>query len=265
MGNKSQLVKAEITTVRETSPGNYLLFVESPEIASQARPGQFLMVRCGEGSEKVLRRPLSIHYAQSPLLGLYFSTRGAGTRWLASSKPGDRLDIFGPLGNSFAVRPQTRRLLLLGGGMGISPLVFLAAESAERALEVTLVHGASTQEQLYGLFNLPQPPGSKVRTEAITEDGSSGRKGLITDYLAEYAPWADQICACGPAGMYSSMQRQHLIWTGKSVQVSLEARMGCGIGACFGCTINTRSGPKRVCREGPVFDLEDIIISELKV
>ncbi len=278
LATKPQVVKTEVTDLKQTSPGNYLLFFQSMDIASQVRPGQFVMVKCGPGPERILRRPLSVHYARSPLVALYFAAVGAGTKWLASLKSGDDLDVLGPLGNSFEVKPETKHLLLLGGGMGISPLVFLAAESVDAGLEVTLVHGAATASQLHGLFGLEgRPQGSqlrqnaasslseKIRIETTTEDGSAGRKGRITDYLGDFVSQADQICACGPAGMYASMLQQAHLFQGKSVHVSLETRMGCGIGACFGCTVNTKKGPKRVCREGPVFDLDDLILSELEV
>ncbi|MBI4330483.1 MAG: dihydroorotate dehydrogenase electron transfer subunit [Chloroflexi bacterium] len=289
-----RLVTATITFNREMNPGHYLLCFESPEIASTARPGQFVMVRCGRGQEMVTRRPLSIHLAQGADVWLYFAAVGDGTRWLASLKPGEALDIVGPLGNSFDIRPGTGRLLLVAGGAGISPLVFLATEALKQGCQVRLFQGAATKDQLYtpalplsqtgdiqpclplsqkGNAQPTLPLSHKgdkggfppLTPEYFTEDGSQGKKGPVTDCLTAHAPWAEQICACGPAGMYASMEQHKQLWRRNSCQVSLETRMGCGIGACFACTIKTKNGLKRVCRDGPVFELDDLILSEIKV
>ncbi len=220
------------------------------------------MVKCDSGNERVLRRPLSIHQSNAEdRLALLYSVVGSGTRWLAGLTRRDEIDILGPLGRGFSISPTTKRLLLVAGGIGLSPLVFAAAEAVKNGLEVKLLLGASTKAQLYPKELLP----ADIAVVVVTEDGSAGKKGLITDHLGQFASWADQICACGPVGMYQAMDTQKKRWRGKSVQVSLEARMGCGVGACFGCTINTRSGLKRVCRDGPVFELTDVLWADVRV
>ncbi len=264
MRSTPRLIKTRITANCQVGPANHLLAFESPEIASIARPGQFVMVKCGAGNDMVLRRPFGIHQTRNSEVFLYFASVGEGTRWLASLKTGDELDVLGPLGNFFTMRPGTRRLQLLAGGAGISPLVFLAVEALKQGRQVQIFQGAGSKDQLYvDLENfLPKNPRLVIKT--ATDDGSAGRKGFVTQYLKEYADLADQICACGPPGMYAAMEEYKHLWKGNPCQVSLETRMGCGIGACFGCTINTKQGLKRVCRNGPVFELEDVVLDSVK-
>lgn len=260
-----KLIKTRITANRQVGPANHLLAFDSPEIASIARPGQFVMVKCGAGKEKVLRRPFGIHQTRNSEVFLYFASVGEGTRWLASLKTGDKLDVLGPLGNSFTIRPGTRRLLLLAGGAGISPLVFLAVEALKQYRQVQLFQGAGSKDHLYVDLENFLPKNPRLVMKTATDDGSAGKKGFVTEYLKEYADIADQICACGPPGMYSAMEEYKHLWRRNPCQVSLETRMGCGIGACFGCTINTRNGLKRVCRDGPVFEMDDVILPDVRI
>ncbi|MFQ5827401.1 MAG: dihydroorotate dehydrogenase electron transfer subunit [Dehalococcoidia bacterium] len=239
-------------------PGTHLLWVEAPEVAAQAQPGQFITVRCGEGHGHLLRRPLSIHGVKdSSQVALLFSVVGWGTEWLSQRREGQPLDILGPLGNGFSVLPPTRHLLLVAGGIGIAPLAFLAQRALAQELSVTLLLGAPTGDSLYPAHHLP----AGARLVTATEDGSQGRKGMVTDLLPEYAPRADQVFACGPVAMYGAIRAQNLE---RSVQVSLEARMGCGLGACYACSIQTRGGQRRVCQEGPIFELGEVSLESLK-
>jgi len=251
---------APIISISEVMPEVYLIWLESAQIASTAQPGQFVMVRCGRGTEYILRRPLSIHQLDTTKLALLFTVVGKGTNWLAQGKPGDMIDLLGPLGNGYSVHPTSHSLLLVAGGIGIAPLCFLAQESLNQGCSVRLLLGAPTATQLYPRRLLP----SEVETIITTEDGTAGKKGMITDLLPDYVNRADQIFACGPALMYGAMasKYQHLL-KAKPVQVSLEVRMGCGHGVCYGCTVKTRNGLKQVCQDGPVFNLEDIILDEL--
>ncbi len=136
-----------IITNTEVIPGVHLTWLESPQIASSALPGQFVMVYCGE--ETLLRRPLSIHRVDKTKLALLFSVVGRGTRWLSRRKSGDKIDLFGPLGSGFSVLPTSRNLLLAAGGIGIAPLVFLAQEAVKQGHSVKLLLGAPTASQLY--------------------------------------------------------------------------------------------------------------------
>jgi len=230
-------------------PDTYLLTVDAPDIATQARPGQFCMIHCGGGY--FLRRPISIHSISN---GMAFLVKvvGRGTACLSQSQPGDRLDIIGPMGNGFSILPESRKLLLVAGGMGVAPLAFLARTALLQNLSVTLLVGVKTKEMVYPLHFLPRG----VDLLPVTEDGSEGKKGLVTDFLLKLVAKSDQVFACGPVAMYKTM---HRLKVAKPIQVSLEAWMGCGMGACYGCTTVTRQGPKQVCRDGPVFEMDDIL------
>lgn len=232
-------------------PGVWLIKLEAPGI--EARPGQFCMLHCGQG--RFLRRPFSVHGVSG---GLAFLVRvvGRGTAWLAQRQPGEKIDIIGPLGNGFSLHSGANRLLLVAGGMGIAPLAFLAQVAVREGRSVTLLLGAGTKDQVYPRQLLA--PG--LNLVVATEDGSEGRKGLATDFVKELAAQADQVLACGPINMYKAMRK---VLSGKPVQVSLEAWMGCGLGACYACTALTRHGPRQVCRDGPIFDLEDILWDSL--
>jgi dihydroorotate dehydrogenase electron transfer subunit len=249
---------APVTANTELMPQAHLLRLESPQIASLAQAGQFVMVRCGEEEEYQLRRPLSIHQREDKSLVLLFTVVGKGTQWLSQCQAGDKLDLVGPLGNGFAIHPGSHNLLLVAGGIGIAPLVFLAQQALNQGCSVTLLLGAPTTSQLYPQHFLPP----EVRLVTTTEDGTAGRKGMITDLLPDFTSGADQVFACGPTPMYQSMAKQKSL-KNKPVQISLEVRMGCGLGICYGCTVKTKSGLRQVCKDGPIFDLNDILWSEL--
>ena len=252
-------VTASVISNNEVMPGVHLIWLESPQIASTAQPGQFVMVHCGEGFEHPLRRPLSIHQlADGSKLAFLFNVVGKGTHWLAQCQVGDNIDLLGPLGNGYSIHPESHKLLLLAGGIGIAPLCFLTQAALNQGCSVRLLLGASTANQLYPRHLLPP----EVEFIITTEDGTAGKKGMITDLLPDFVDWADQIFACGPLPMYKAMAQMPEL-KGKPVQVSLEVRMGCGRGVCYGCTLKTRGGLKQVCTDGPVFDLDDVLWDEL--
>jgi len=242
-------------------PGYHLVCVEASEIVATAKAGQFVTVRCGE--KLTLRRPLSIHQLTDPgYIYLLFKIVGKGTTWLSQKRKGEKLDLLGPLGKGFSIEPASRKLLLVAGGIGIAPLTFLAQKAVSQGMLVKLLLGARTKGELY-----PQKyqPGG-IETIITTEDGSTGERGKVTDILSKYIDWADQIYACGPPAMYQTIADQRQRWQKrKPVQISLEVRMGCGIGACFSCSIRTKNGMKQVCRDGPVFNLDEVILEEVKI
>ena len=271
----------------EVMPGVHLMWIETPNIACSVLPGQFITVRCGNFT---LRRPFSVHQS-SPLTGedsgegeiaLLFKVAGKGTLWLSQRQTGERIDILGPLGKGFSIEPGARNLLLVAGGIGIAPLVFVM-QYASSQHQITLIHGASTAAQLYpsAMPNIGPSSAGKKRSKLsplpkgvqfipVTEDGSMGKKGMATDILPDFLDWADQVYACGPVDMYKAMAE--MSWRAKQsnlklrkCQVSLELRMGCGFGACYSCTINTKKGLKQVCRDGPVFELDNIIWQEVRI
>jgi dihydroorotate dehydrogenase electron transfer subunit len=269
-------ILCSITSNVEVMPGIHLMWIKAPDIAVTAQPGQFITVRCGSFT---LRRPFSVHQVSSPEIAFLFKVTGKGTSWLSQRQTDEKIDILGPLGKGFSIKPRLNNLLLVAGGIGVAPLVFLMQHASSQH-QITLIHGASTAAQLYPFSSAgkkrtklsPLPNG--VQFIPVTEDGSMGQKGMATDILPDFLDWADQVYACGPLEMYEAMAEMSLrvpILSGRSnlklakCQVSLEVRMGCGFGACYGCTINTKQGLKQVCRDGPVFELDDIIWQEVKI
>lgn len=272
-----QQCAAAVLSNRELSRGTYLLWLDAPGIAAAVRPGQFITIRCGD---HMLRRPFSVHRIEFPpfsvggkplargAIAVLYRVAGSGSRWLAGRLQGDRLDVLGPLGNGFSVDSSAGHVLLLAGGIGVAPLLFLALEVA-RHRSVTFAYGAGTARDLCHFPGMP----SNITLLPCTEDGSLGEKGLVTGVVPRLLKSVDQLFACGPVDMYRSLATGgHRVRSpgcaepsgefdqGKlqRCQVSLEVRMGCGVGACYACTILTKRGPRKVCVDGPVFELAGV-------
>ncbi len=176
---------------------------------------------------------------------ILFDAVGRGTQWLSRRRPGDRIFVYGPLGRGYAVRRDAGNLLLVAGGIGVAPLVWLADEQVARGRHVTLIQGARSADGLFPAHLLPP----EVEVVAVTEDGSLGQRGLVTDLVPEYLSWADQVFACGPNAMFRALAEVVRRVEGegarrrrKSVQVLLEEVMPCGTGICYGCAVETRRG-----------------------
>jgi dihydroorotate dehydrogenase electron transfer subunit len=267
MGKAKIQTLCSVASNVEVMPGTHLMWIEAPDIAVAAQPGQFITVRCGNFT---LRRPFSVHQVSSREIALLFKVAGKGTLWLSQRQKRDRIDILGPLGKGFTIEPRTKNLLLVAGGIGIAPLVFLMQHASSQH-QITLIHGVSTAAQLYTERCQPTAISYQgVRFVPVTEDGSMGKKGMATDILPDFLDWTDQVYACGPVDMYKSMaemsrRAKQSNLKLRKCQVSLEVRMGCGFGACYSCTINTKKGLKQVCRDGPVFELDDIIWQEVRI
>lgn len=225
----------------------------SPELCSAASPGQFVHIRCGE---KLLRRPISICDADGDILRIVVEVRGEGTRWLAERKMGDKLDILGPLGRGFDVSGE--RILVVGGGIGVPPLLF----AAKRASEAHAILGFRTAKAVIMPGNFRD---CCAAVQITTDDGSLGRCGLVTDAVREKLKTVsfDRVLACGPKPMLGALSRV-CAEAGVPLQVSLEERMACGVGACLGCACRTKGADgtgrySRVCVDGPVFDAEEVV------
>jgi dihydroorotate dehydrogenase electron transfer subunit len=147
---------------------------------------------------------------------------------------------------------------MIAGGIGIAPLVFLITEASKSNCNIKLLIGAKTAVQLYPQDLLPDG----LDIIYATEDATMGLHGMITTFAPDYFDWADQLFACGPLPMYRQMTKMPEL-KGKPVQVSLEMRMGCGLGICYGCTVRTRNGLRQACKHGPIFELNDILWDEL--
>ncbi len=256
--------QAAILSATESIRDTYLIRLEAPEIAAAARPGQFIMVRCGD--ETVLPRPFSIHRTTADCISILFADVGKGTHWLSQRKRGEKLDIFGPLGNGFTLFEKDLNVMLVAGGMGIAPLVFLAETALRQGKTVTLICGGRSQDCLVPV-SMPQIVFDEgVNPESlqiinVTEDGTEGARGQATDLIVPCLEHINRIYACGPVPMYRSMAADMKKY-GVPVQVSLEIMMGCGTGVCYGCTIRTKKGLQQVCKDGPVFDLNDVLFTD---
>lgn len=253
------LERAVVLSSEEVYESTRLIWFSVPAVGRAAQVGQFLMIRCGEGWEPLLPRPMSFHRFRQAgderQFAILFDLRGRGTDWLWRRQPGDVVSLFGPLGRGYAVKQRSQNLLLVAGGIGIAALVALADEAIAQGRGVTLLQGAKTAGKLFPSASLPP----EVEVVSASEDGSAGHRGLVTELLPQYLPWADQVFACGPNAMYEAMaaiMRQQ--GSRKSVQVLLEEHMACGMGVCYCCGVFTRRGVRLVCKDGPRFELREV-------
>lgn len=251
--------QAEICPVldnRVVSPGYHRIQLQAPAIARTVEPGQFVQVFMPSRHSQMLPRPFSV-YRANPAAGeltLLLEVKGRGTALLAEVSAGAALKLLGPLGRGFPSPPP--HSLLVAGGMGIVPLAFLAASTGAPG---TLIYCARTA----GLLVCPRPeldrPGLSI-IEA-TDDGSRGEQGTAADLLSRRIEGAGAVFACGPRLMLAAVKKI-CRRAGVKAWFSLEERMACGIGACLGCAVATTGGYRRVCRDGPVFPAEEVILDE---
>lgn len=219
-------------------------------------PGQFVEVRVDGSPTTFLRRPISINYVDRKKneLWLLIQLIGEGTRQLATYRVGERINLLFPLGNGFSMPsgPQTR-CLLIGGGVGTAPLLYMGSILKQQGITPEFLLGARSAGDLMQLddFRLLGP------VHTTTEDGSMGEQGFVTNHsVLQGAPF-DQIYTCGPKPMMMAVAR-YASAAGVSCEVSLENTMACGIGACLCCVENTKKGHVCVCTEGPVFNINQL-------
>ncbi len=246
--------RAQIIRKKEISSGIFDMWMRTKEIAGLAKAGQFLDLYCEDGS-RLLPRPISICEInpKEMSLRLVFRVAGKGTEEFSHLEAGAEMDVIGPLGNGFPLKSQSA--LLIGGGIGIPPMLELARQLD---CEKKIVLGYRSELFLREEF---EPYGSVY---CATEDGSAGTKGTVLDAIAEHGLEADVIYACGPLPMLRAL-KSYAAAHQMECYVSLEERMACGIGACLGCVCKSKETDahtnvknKRICREGPVFAAEEV-------
>lgn len=199
-----------------------------------------------------LRRPISVCDFDEGRLTLVYKVVGKGTEQMAALKAGTRLDVLTGLGNGFDSAQCRQHALLVGGGVGVPPLYRLTRDLVAQGKRVSVVLGFNTQQEIFYAEEFERAGANVI---IATADGSTGIKGFVTDAIRESDIGFDYFYSCGPLPMLKALCGA----TDRPGEVSLEERMGCGFGICMGCSIQTASGAKRVCKEGPVFKKEDVI------
>lgn len=225
------------------------------------QPGQFLHIRVTDGLDHLLRRPISLCLAEpdKKRLIIVYRVSGKGTKLLAAKQAGEQIDVLGPLGKGFPIYPTDRNAVLVAGGIGVPPMLELAKQLTEAGKHVTSIVGFQSKQQVI----LTEELAGYGQVLTVTNDGSHGQLGLVTDCMTEdLLQKTDRVYACGPAPMLAAVQK---VMQGKAEGfLSLEERMGCGIGLCAGCVHKTimpdgSIGYRKVCKEGPVFPAQEVI------
>jgi dihydroorotate dehydrogenase electron transfer subunit len=262
----------EILKNEEIQSDYFLMKVALPESFDEPQPGQFVMIRIAGLFDPFLSRPLSIYSfsrgRSNCSIELLYRVVGKGTQILAGLIKGSQVEVHGPLGGSYTVFPEKENIVFIAGGIGVAPLSLLAQYLCKKVCfppaQMSFYLGAQTAGAIVGLDKLSR---LCYFMQICTDDGTLGRKSLVTQAfqkdIKKYDPVSTAVYACGPRGMLKALAGI-LQPTSFSCQVSLEERMACGTGACMGCAVSVKDKQgnviyKRVCSDGPVFDLEDVI------
>lgn len=241
-GYRTLKIKSNI----EISPNIFEIELEK-DFKDEINPGQFFMIKAWEGKDPFLPRPISVADVSDDSLTFLYELVGKGTSIISSLRIGDTLDILGPLGKGFSLENKGKTAII-SGGIGIAPMLYLL-----KNLDGDVDFYAGFRDEIYWMDRVKK---HSKELYISTEDGSSGHKGYIVDIFdpKKY----DRVLTCGPTPMMNKVLE---VCKGETeVEVSMESRMACGIGACLGCTIETRDGIKRVCKDGPVFKGAEVII-----
>ncbi len=235
----------------------YLMEIKETKIAECAKPGQFLEIKTG--TLPLLRKPISIFAVDkvSGTISILYQLKGQGTKNLSQFKIGQSIDLMGPLGNGFTFEKFNKKCLLIGGGIGIAPLYELGLRLVEAGNEVEILLGFSSVETSYAIEYF-----KKLGSVTVTTiDGSLGIKGNVGAFLEDYQfDTVSKAYACGPEPMLKYLKS---LEDKVDLELSLEAYMGCGLGACLSCVCKMSDGDyKRVCKEGPVFKAKEVSFDE---
>ncbi|MDA3929541.1 MAG: dihydroorotate dehydrogenase electron transfer subunit [Prolixibacteraceae bacterium] len=245
-----------LTKKTQLNHDNYLLELQSKEPLSAINPGQFVNVLIKDASSTFLRRPFSVHeviYATNSIV-ILVKTVGEGTYKLVEAELGDKIDVVFPLGNGFSLPKKDEKILLIGGGVGIAPMMQMGRESKEARAEVHFLLGArSAKDQI--LIDEFKQHGSVHLT---TNDGSMGVEGFVIHHpIFSKKEGFDRIYCCGPDPMMHAVAKKAKALS-IDCEVSLENMMACGFGVCLCCVTKTNEGNKCVCTDGPVFNIKDL-------
>ncbi len=255
---KKQILDLTVRAVERINGKYVLLRLTDEQPLPEMLPGQFVEVRVDNTSDTFLRRPISINFVdrEANELWLLVAVVGDGTRHIASVPVGGKLNCVFPLGNGFTM-PLTsaERVLLVGGGVGVAPLLYMGAEMQRKGNTPSFLLGARSASDLL-LLDYFEKYG---RVYITTEDGSAGEKGFVTSHsVLSEEPKFDMIATCGPKPMMQAVAR-YAASEGISCEVSLENMMACGVGACLCCVEKTVEGNLCVCKDGPVFNINKLL------
>lgn len=248
---------ASVLSTDAAYEGGFVTWFHAPGLTRHVTPGQFVMVHCSsEGTEPMFARAFSYHRVDRDRFAVLYNGVGKGTEWLSRRQRGDTVRVYGPLGKGFRL-PKDRggNLLLIAGGVGVAPMVDMAERAVAAGHHVAAMMGARTAAQLLP----PEAWPREVEYLVVTEDGSAGPKGRVTEHLGQYQNWASRIYACGPNAMFTSMA-DALRGNGRRQrpEILMEENMPCGWGMCYGCAVFTKHGVKLCCKDGPRFNLFDV-------
>ncbi len=262
----------EVVANRPVATNQFEIEIHAPNIALHSQPGQFVQVRVQSGYEPLFSRPFSVfrRFPERGNFSIVYLVRGTFTQTLAHKRPGDRVFIVGPLGNRFVVaEPRTQYThVLVAGGVGAPPLYLLAEEMVRSGIagtNVVVVNGARRHDLLVCQEHFAE---LGVRLFTVTEDGSAGAQGKVTDVLKSLHQQKSlprertQLYACGPTAMLEATAK-FAMKHGLRCQVSMETMMPCGVGVCLGCAVKVRAGEgfdyRRACADGPIFDAAEVV------
>lgn len=254
------LTEGKIIRNAEVKPSHFLMEINAPSIAKEARPGQFVNIRCNDTTSPLLRRPFSFHRIGRHSFSILYEVKGKGTRILANKRPQEKIDLLGPLGNGFTIPKKSSTSILVAGGMGVAPLVALAEVLAKgKGNRVYAIIGARNKKRVLCEEDFKE---IGIKPIITTDDGSYGKKALATEMLDELFSrigiLLSTVFSCGPEQMLKRVG--HIVRKrGFECYASLEENIACGVGACLGCAVKTKSGYKSVCKDGPVFNLNELI------
>lgn len=262
-----QAIKAKVLSNELIAPDFYKLNLFAGSVAREVTPGQFVMVKVAINLEPFLRRPISINSVNKKegILSLIYQVVGKGTKLMASIKSGQEIEIMGPLGQGFSWDEEDKTAVIVGGGCGIAPLGALAQELKDHGKEVYVLLGAQNKDKLICEQDFIK---ARANVQVATDDGSWGVHGYVTELLERLITQTkvDHVYCCGPLPM-TKVVAQIAKKNSLPCQVSLEERMGCGIGACIGCVCKTQDDKgkihyKKVCKDGPIFDSREVMFDD---
>ncbi|MFH0811142.1 MAG: dihydroorotate dehydrogenase electron transfer subunit [Pseudomonadota bacterium] len=263
--------RAKVLSNMQAAEGLWLMRLEAPECARTALPGQFIMLRVAPALDPLLKRAFAVHSAEPDkgVIDILYAVVGKGTELLSRVRSGELLEAIGPLGRGFRI-DHDRDPILVGGGVGVAPLLLLAEHMKKSKAQVRLFYGCRSAS---GLAQVDAFLRLGVSVTITTEDGSRGHEGMVTDLLlpelmaAGIGPPPASVYACGPKQLLASVARL-CRGVGVPCQVSLHPFMGCGIGACLGCAVPRAQTEGRglsyakACVDGPVFDAEEVNLED---